>query len=217
MRQQSPGHTGDGNYRRTATGRNFVGMSRRLDPGPELVRSESGRAAVLATDVTIYEAGRVLLPRCSFDVTAGSLYLLAGASPAGRMHLAHALTGRLPQGRVSLGGRLAVFGRTSPTGIAAVTLLALPWRIRGETDVAGRRLAALAWVAERLARNRDPEHLLVAMTPGLEGLEAVDAARVTAAATELVADHGVTLILTTDASTRRPNDDRSANISLIRL
>lgn len=217
MRQPSPTDGGPADYLNSAIGRIFDGMSPRLQPDPRPVGGQSEQLAVRASDLTIYEPGRVLLPRCSFDVPSGALYVLAGSTPAGRMNLAHALTGRLPQERIAVGGQLEVFGRTTPAGIAAVSLLGLPWRIRGETGSLPRRLAALEWVADRLERSKDPHHRLVVMTPGLEALEAVDAAQVSGAAAALVEKYGATVLLTTDAWTHNSHADKGASITLKRL
>ncbi|MCB0914757.1 MAG: hypothetical protein H6525_05530 [Actinobacteria bacterium] len=180
-----------------------------------MVASTSHPAATVSTSNPLLEVmglvvrtnfgARVTGP-LTLTVELGSLAVAEGDTPAGRLALAAAVTGRLPLERMRAIGTVTVAGRSTPPLIRTVAVLAQSWRIHGVENRSHRRLAALTW-----ARRTDAE--LIVLAPGLDGLEADERELVLAGAAELTAQ-GRTVLITAPQSGVGPRERQLASATI---
>lgn len=150
---------------------------------------------------TLQDHDRHTLVR-DFDFRAepGTINLLVGATPAARWALACVLAGRLHSERFNFQGEVSVAGRHSTPALRSLVSLAQPWRIRSSETELDRRLRALDWA--------EPMNTpLVILSPGLDGLEPAERAKVIDRGRHIAA-RGVTVIITAGSVQPGDLDDR---------
>lgn len=168
-----------------------------------------GNNVLWAKDLTIHDRkGQLLLGPVSFAAARGELVAVNGGTSVQRALLAAAVTGRLRDRSHRVSGELIVDGRNRLRRIAKRAAL-VEVRLDGEAkDLADLRIAELT----RASSTGVP---LVAVSPGTEGLGAVDATRLAWAARHL-ADHGRAVLVSVDGAVELPTASRILDLTPLR-